>query len=385
MAGWVEALKFRKVEVSIIANRRELSENHSQVKPIILPMSSSNLLRILPMSKIWSMKLSSPKMSIIKKELQKISPNKIVVRFELDLTSVKFLIAARLRHVPIFVYTQWPVIKTPLIKKVILITFVRLLKMPTFSPVFRYGNSLIDFEKIGIGNKIEFDQEMKNRLSGRYLVKWIPFTLSASNTITKATLVEKQRESIFQFITIGKFVNRKNLSMIIETFCKNRRFMKSSSELMVIGECTTEQHNLVFADLTRMLQIYDASHKIHLVRNLSHDEVQNFLRKSQVFLLQSLDEPASVSILEAMGNANLLILNPASGTADYAGDNYGSLASTSEVDLDECINKVLNDKAFVQLIQARNEQTYDEYFSNKVVGDHLYNFLFKKNKHALLS
>ena len=159
--------------------------------------------------------------------------------------------------------------------------------------------------------------------------------------------------------------------------------MKSDSELIVIGECTTVEHHLIFEDLVRMLQVYNASDKIRLLRNLSHEEVQKLLQKSQVFLLQSLDEPASISILEAMGNANLLILNPASGTADYAGVNFGFLASASEVELNQCINKVLEDKAFVERIQARNEQTYQEYFSNEVEGGQLYRFLFENLNESL--
>lgn len=313
------------------------------------------------------------------------SPDRIVVRFELDLTSVKNLISARLSGVPVYVYTQWPVINMPLIKKIILLIFVRLLRMPTFSPVFQYGKSQKDFEKICIGDKTEFDREMKNRSLGNSLIKWIPFTLPESYTTMKSGISEKQRQSKFQFLTIGKFVSRKNHRMIVETFCKNQHFMKSDSELIVIGECTTVEHDLLFEDLVRTLQVYNASDKIRLLRNLSHEEVQIFLRKSQVFLLQSLNEPASISVLEAMGNANLLILNPASGTADYAGDNYGSLTSTSEVDLDRCINKVLEDRAFVERIQTRNGQTYQEYFCNRVVGNQLYDFLFEDLNETLSS
>jgi len=383
MVGWVETLIFRKVQVSIIANRREFSENHDQVKPVILPIKSSNLLRMIPMPRIWRIKLSSPKISSINEELQKVSPDRIVVRFEFDLTSVKNLISARLSGVPVYVYTQWPVINMPMIKKISLLIFVRLLRIPTFSPVFQYGNSIKDFEKLGIGNKIEFDLQMKNRSLGNFPIKWIPFTLPESYTTIMTGMSEKQKVSKFQFVTIGKFVNRKNHKMIVEIFCKNQNFMKSDSELIVIGECTTVEHHIIFEDLVRMLQVYNASDKIRLLRNLSHGEVQKFLQKSQVFLLQSLDEPASISILEAMGNANLLILNPASGTADYAGVNFGSLASASEVELNQCINKVLEDKAFVERIQTRNEQTYQEYFSNKVVGDQLYRFLFENLKETL--
>ena len=383
MVGWVESLMFRKVEVSIIVNRREFSENHDRVKPIILPTKTSNLLRIIPMPRIWRIKLSSPKISSINQELQKASPHRIVVRFEFDLTSVKNLISARLSGVPVYVYTQWPVINMPMIKKIFLLIFVRLLKMPTFSPVYQYGNTIKDLEKLGIESKIEFDHQMKNRLLSNFPIKWIPFTLPESYTTMMTGVTEKQKESKFQFVTIGKFVSRKNHKMIVETFCKNQLFIESDSKLVVIGECTTKEHDSLFNDLVRILKFYNTSDKIHLLRNLTHEEVQTVLRNSHIFLLQSLDEPASISVLEAMGNANLLILNPASGTADYAGVDFGSLASTSEFELDQCINKVLEDKAFVELIQTRNEHTYREYFSNKVVGAQLYRFLFENQNKTL--
>jgi len=383
MVGWVETLISRKVDVHIIANRREFSENHDRVKPIILPANLRNIPRILHVPRIWSIKLSSPKISNIKDELQKVEPNIIVLRFELDVTSVKNLICARLSGVPVYIYTQWPVIDMPIIKKMIILFFVRLLRMPAFSPVYQYGKSVNDFEKTGTGNKIDFKGDMNNRSQLNSLIKWMPFTLPESYTTIMTDISEKQKESKFQFVTIGKFISRKNHRMMVETFCRNQNFMKSDSELIIIGECTTVEHELLYKDLARILQLYDASDKIRILRNLSHEKVQEFLRQSQVFLLQSLDEPASISVLEGMGNANLLILNPASGTADYAGVNFGSLASTSEVELDRCINKVLEDKSFVERIQFRNAQTYQEFFSNRVVGDQFYHFLFEDHDKTL--
>lgn len=379
MVGWVETLISRKVDVHIIANRREFSENHDRVKPIILPSNLCNIPRILHIPRNWRMKLSSPKISNIRSELQKVEPNRIVLRFELDVTSVKNLISARLSGVPVYIYTQWPVIDMPIIKKMIMLFLVRLLRMPGFSPVYQYGKSVNDFERTGNRNKIDFKGDMNNRSQLNSLIKWMPFTLPESYTTIVTDIGKKQKESKFQFVTIGKFISRKNHRMMIETFCRNQNFMKSDSELIIIGECTTVEHESLYKDLVRILQVYGASDKIRILRNLSHEKVQEFLRQSEVFLLQSLDEPASISVLEAMGNASLLILNPASGTADYAGIDFGSLASTSEVELDQCINKVLEDKSFVERIQTRNAQTYQEFFSNRVVGDQFYRFLFENH------
>lgn len=383
MVGWVEALIFRDVEVSIIAIKKGFSENHDQAKPRLLAVRSNNLLKLLPMPRIWRTKLTAPRISDIAEEIQKVNPDKAVVRFELDLTSVKYLIAARMQRVPVFVYTQWPVARTPIFKKYIIFFLVKVLKMPTFSPVFQFSNPILGVERIETDNKIKFDQDLRNRITSQSLIKLIPFTLSESFIPKEANVLEEQKESVFQFVTIGKFMKRKNLSMLVEAFCKNSLFMNSNSELIVIGECTTEEHFLIFESLIRILQINKAAGKIHILRNLSHKEVEEFLRKSQVFLLQSSAEPASISVLEAMKNANLLILDPTSGTADYAGINYGALPSSSRDDLDQCLNRVLGDRNLVKRIQARNEQTYNEHFSSKIIGDLLYNFLFERQNVAL--
>jgi glycosyltransferase involved in cell wall biosynthesis len=219
---------------------------------------------------------------------------------------------------------------------------------------------------------------MKRRQSKTKLVHWIPFTLSESFTKAKDKSLGEVNGSILRFTTIGKFVERKNLLKIVEVFCKNQMFIESNSVLTIIGECTTEEHKVVQQELNRFLENHAAFDKVKILTNLSHEEVRNILVASQVFLLQSSNEPASISILEAMGNGNALILDPASGTASYAGENYGALAASSQDELGQCIDKVLMDSAFVAKLQNRSLEIFEEHFSNKVVGRHLYNFLFQE-------
>ena len=374
----MESLLSQNVDVNIIATRKEFSENHSQVEPAILPTVTSRALKCIPLSKALKVKLASPKLSIIFQEVKQIEASRIVIRFELDLMSLKYLLVARLQDVPVFIYTQWPVINTPIFKKLILIFLVKCLKLPAFSPVYDYGDTKLCFDSIEKAHKVEFDLYMKRKQSGSKFLHWIPFTLSESFTQTKDKSHAEINYSNLRFTTIGKFVQRKNLLMIVEVFCKNQMFIDSGSVLTIIGECTTEEHKAVQQELDRFLENHSAFDKVKILTNLSHEEVRNILALSQVFLLQSSNEPASISILEAMGNGNVLILDPGSGTASYVGENYGSLAASSQDELGRCIDKVLMDSAFVAKMQDRSLQIFEEHFSNRVVGHQLYNFLFQK-------
>jgi glycosyltransferase involved in cell wall biosynthesis len=378
MVGWVESLISQNVDIRIIAARREFSENHSQVVPLVLPAGSSKVLRHIPISKALKVKLTSPKLSVIFQEVKQIEASRIVVRFELDLVSLKYLVVARLQGVPVLIYTQWPVRNTPKFKKLILTFFVKFMKMPTFSPVYEYSHSKLDFNSIDKARKIDFDLDMKRKQSTSNLIHWIPFTLSESFAQTKEEPLEEDHKSISRFTTIGKLVERKNLLMIAEAFCQNQEFLKSNSILTIIGECTTEEHKAVLGELIRVLEKHRAFGKIRILTNQSHEEVHNILFKSEVFLLQSSNEPASISILEAMGCGNLLILNPTSGTSNYAGDNYGALATSSQDELKRCIDKVLLDYEFSRKLQDRSLQIFEEYFSKRNVGPALYKFLFQQ-------
>ena len=378
MVGWVESLLTQNIEVKIIATRREFSENHTQLKPSILPAANSIVLRFIPLPKPLKVKITSPKFSIIFQEVKQVEASRIVIRFELDLVSLKYLLVARLQGVPVAIYTQWPLIDTPKFKKLILLFFVRFLKLSIFSPVFEYGHARLNFNSVENAHKSDFDLEMKRKQSKTELAQWIPFTLSESFTQAKDKSLCEVNESILRFTTIGKFVERKNLLKIVEVFCKNQMFINSDSVLTIIGECTTEEHKAVQQELNRFLENHAAFDKVKILTNLSHEEVRNILVASQVFLLQSSNEPASISILEAMGNGNALILDPASGTASYAGENYGALAASSQDELGQCIDKVLMDSAFVAKLQNRSLEIFEEHFSNKVVGRRLYNFLFQE-------
>ncbi len=377
MVGWVESLLSRDIEVRIIATRREFSEDHGQVEPCVLPTSISRVMSLIPLSKALKVKLTSPKLSIIFQEVKQINASRIVVRFELDLVSLKFLLVARLQGVPVFIYTQWPVINPPTIKKMILVFFVKILKLPTFSPVYDYGHAKLDFNSIENAHKLNFDLEVKKKYSKHKLLQWIPFTLSQSFTQANEKSLGEVNKSIIHFTTIGKFMRRKNLIMILEVFCKNQMFLRSDSVLTIIGESTTEEHTAVQQELSQALENHAMLDKVKILTNLSRDEVRNILVSSQVFLLQSSNEPASISILEAMGTGNVLILDPTSGTASYAGENYGALAASSQDELNQCIDKVFMDSALIAKLQNRSRQIFEEHFSNGVVGSHLYNFLFQ--------
>jgi glycosyltransferase involved in cell wall biosynthesis len=378
MVGWVESLLCQNVDIRIIATRREFSENHSQIVPLILPTGISRVLRHIPISKVLKVKFTSPKMSVIFQEVKQIEANRIVVRFELDLVSLKYLLVSRLQGVPVLIYTLWPVRNTPTFKKLILTFFVKFMKLPTFSPVYEYSYSKLDFDSIEKARKINFDLDMKRKQSTTNLIHWIPFTLSESFAQSKEESLGEDNKFVSRFTTIGKFMERKNLLMIAETFCQNREFLKSNSTLTIIGECTTDEHKAVLRELNRVLEKHSAFGKIRILTNLSHEEVRNILVKSDAFLLQSTNEPAGISILEAMGSGNLLILDPTSGISNYAGENYGALAASSQDELGQCIDKVLLDHTFSAKLQDRSLLIFEEYFSQKNVGPVLYKFLFQE-------
>ena len=377
MVGWVESLELQNVDVKILAWRREFSENHSHLKPLILQANSSKILNLLPLSKNIKSKLIAPKLSEIFREVKKINADRIVVRFELDIVSIKYLLVARLESAPVSVYTQWPVIKTPIFKRMLVALFLYLFRMRTFSPVYDKNHSKLDFDAVENSTRDQFDLEMETKLTEHHLIHWIPFTLPESLIANKNREDKKKDKPPFQFVTIGKFVERKNHLMIAEVFSKNQLFMESDSELIIIGECTTLEHRVVLQKLEQLLKNYGSGNKIKVVKNLNHGEVQKILEHSQVFLLQSTNEPASISILEAMGKSNLLILNPRSGTASYSGDNYASFASSTQHELSQCIEKVLKDKVLVERMQVRSEGIFRDYFSNRIVGLQFYDFLFR--------
>lgn len=131
------------------------------------------------------------------------------------------------------------------------------------------------------------------------------------------------RKNDFIFLFVGNFFRRKGLRFALDAFYRLR---DANSRLMVVG-ADTPRHQDTFMRLARDMGLKD---RVIFVGHTAH--VNRFYAASDAFILPTLYEAFSLSILEAMSSGLPVITTKIAGAIDLLSDGVDGLLLDSPVD-----------------------------------------------------
>ena len=144
---------------------------------------------------------------------------------------------------------------------------------------------------------------------------------------------------------IGKYQERKNHFMMVNVI--RRLYEKYPNiKLTIAGELSDSFHQDYYDRLSKYIDDCGLSEVITLYKNLSKAEVENIYKETDLFVLTSTGEPASITVIESMSYSVPAISGTDNGTADYiipgvTGDVFNDC---DEDDLFDKMNKILSNK-----------------------------------------
>lgn len=339
------------IQVSFYVTRTSQSEDHSLLKPLLIELNIvSKILKQLIGSNnpLFEYRYGIP--SIV--ELIKFKSNKyhlIVIRDPINFLSLSYLIWAKINGVRIILYTQREIHKKKSfhIKEIIEKILVSVFYTQCISPCL--GN--IKYNKL---NK---------------MLTYLPFSLHAENYDKKWF-----RNNKVNILTIGKFINRKNHILLIRTLSEIKE--RSNFKLTIIGECSNKEHINILKEIKKKIKVYGLN--VNILTNIKPSQVKNYYKSHDLFILPSVNEPASISNLEAMSFGLPVITTDTNNTSCYTENNKnGFIVKSNNIkDLKDKIEFFLNNKDMIikfgnkslSIVKLNHnpDVNYKKYFKDKI-------------------
>ena len=306
MLGWLEGLNQIGIEHKTLVLKSSSSENYFYGEPRHIKKQS---LRLTHSSGKNSFKEKGgfPSLIWLSREISQIAPEYIIVRVEMNISSLIFLLAVKSTKIPFVIYMQWPLTGLDVLRSGIR----RIIAFATSTNIITPSLSKFD----------SWTSEL-DPLKNNKKVFLVPFAMPIheSDTVPQAKLA---KDSPLTFLTVGKFQFRKNHLESIKTFLNNKSFIENKSRVIIVGEVSTKEHVRVLREINEFLSQKTLGSRVTLKTNLTHQEALNEISECDVFFLLSNNEPASISNIEAMSFGKPVIVKIGNGTANYVQSEEG--------------------------------------------------------------
>lgn len=175
-----------------------------------------------------------------------------------------------------------------------------------------------------------------------------------------------------QILCIGKFEPRKNHKMLMEAVAKVMQETGEEIHLTIIGEATNRHQKQFFEEVKNFVDENHYESFVTLLTNIPRDLTNHYYLETDIFVIPSTREMASVSQLEAMSFSIPVICSDTNGTSCYVEEGKTGYLFTdcNMEDLKRKIKEMVSDrKNIVQMGMNAYQSVLENYtFKNYYKG-----------------
>ena len=293
--NWVNSLIENQHEVIFHSQIVGATENYSTINPsVFYPCKLSIYLNKIIGNGGINNPRGFPNPTTYWREIKLLKPDVIIVRDIARWFSFMAAVFARVLGVKVLIYSQTDLHKhysvpRKIITKIILYVF----KAKWITPV--------------LGNVSDFPSYPK----GLYFV---PFSVDINQ--------KEMSQSIegFKLLSIGKFEDRKNHLMLLKVI-KLLIDDGFNLQLKLVGEVSKDVHKKNLLICKNFIEENSLTDFVSIIINVPHIKIMKLYRESDLFILPATEEPASISILESVGQGIPAICSDTNGTQCYLTQN----------------------------------------------------------------
>ena len=172
-------------------------------------------------------------------------------------------------------------------------------------------------------------------------LRYVPF---AMEPLTKPSQRQWFRDGAINCICIGAFRPRKNHRLFLQAVARLSETYPIRAT--IIGDCVTKEHGRELAELKVCRESLGLTDQVRFRTNLPFSDVQQEYATHDLFVLPARDEPAGISLLEAMAHSLPVVCSDSCGlkACVRVGGN-GYVFETDNVDdLEVCMENIMSDR-----------------------------------------
>ena len=350
MKGWIE----HGDEVCFVSRCRGPIEDHSVIKPIEVPYGrlSSFITGIYvkmhsgdPYAADFSLKYGFPGASDIKKVIKEFNPDVVIIREKSLYSMVCYRICKKL-GIKAITYNQSPLYDYP--EK-----FKR-------DALHRVVDSLMPRLRLTPVRVKDYDYEGKIADPNGF------FAPLVCELRCKPEEKKYLKDGNINILEIGRFERRKNHLLMLEAFEKALE-IHPNARLTIVGEVSDSFHEEYLAEVRSYIDSHRLTDKVSIFINQKVEDMDTFYSSADLYVLPSSNEPAAVSVMEAMGWSLPVICSTTNGTADYieTGRNGYVFESDNADDLYNSISKVICSEDNIRKMGAESYEIAAERYQFK--------------------
>lgn len=327
MKGWVE----NGHEIRFLSQYAGKIEDYTYVKPIVVGYSAffrlidyiyvHILFKKNPYAMDMKLKCGIPPLLKARRLIKEFKPDVAILR-ERSVYTICLNAICRSLHIPTILYNLSPVWDKP--KKMDLAHKIVWKLTPKYrmTPVNLVG---VDYEGL-----------VKDE-DGYFA----PFLMEPQIPPEKKSYFNKDRINVF---CIGKYQERKNHFMMVQAV--EALLDKYSLHLTIAGEVSNDFHRKYFASLRKYIKEHHLEEKVTLLQNLNKEKVLEQYAQADIYVVPSTQEPASITVIEAMAFSLPAISGTDNGTASYIeeGVNGYVFEDNNKEDLIKKLERIVCDR-----------------------------------------
>lgn len=203
---------------------------------------------------------------------------------------------------------------------------------------------------------------------------FIPFAVPQWNDSVKFV------DNIPKLLMVARLQKRKNYLLFLEAI--NSLKNKYDFKVTLIGKCIDEKQKQELMKVNDYITLHNLENIVDIELNVPFSQIQEYYKSHDLFVLPARDEPAGISILEALSCGLPVICSTTCGTRFYVENGFNGLIFQCEV-LENLIEKIEYCLKDSEILSKMKEDSFNNSMKT-ITGEAYYkafsNMIFKKWK-----